>query len=132
MMNQAWIQEHVDSFIAENREALLRDMKTVIDIDSVEAPAEPNAPYGAGVRKALDAALAIARDLGLSTGECDGYMGYADVKGDSDTQLATITHLDVVPAGNGWDSDPFDMIEKEGWLIGRGVSDDKGPALLTL
>lgn len=60
MMNQAWIQEHVDSFIAENREALLRDMKTVIDIDSVEAPAEPNAPYGAGVRKALDAALAIA------------------------------------------------------------------------
>lgn len=24
------------------------------------------------------------------------------------------------------------MIEKEGWLIGRGVSDDKGPALLTL
>ena len=68
MMNQAWIQEHVDSFIAENREALLRDMKTVIDIDSVEAPAEPNAPYGAGVRKALDAALAIARDLGLSTG----------------------------------------------------------------
>lgn len=59
-------------------------------------------------------------------------MGYADVKGDSDTQLATITHLDVVPAGNGWDSDPFDMIEKEGWLIGRGVSDDKGPALLTL
>ena len=37
-----------------------------------------------------------------------------------------------MPAGNGWNSDPFGMIEKDGWLIGRGVSDDKGPALLTL
>ena len=132
MMNHSWIEEHVDSFITENREALIRDLKTVIDIDSVEAPAEPNAPYGPGVRKALDAALEIARNLGLEAGECDGYMGYADVKGASETQLATIAHLDVVPAGNGWNSDPFGMIEKDGWLIGRGVSDDKGPALLTL
>ena len=69
MMNHTWIQERVDSFIAENREALIRDLKTVIDIDSVEAPAEPGAPYGAGVRKALDAALEIARNLGLEAGE---------------------------------------------------------------
>ena len=112
MMNHRWIEEHVDAFIADNREALIRDLKTVIDIDSVEAPAEPNAPYGPGVRKALDAALEIARNLGLEAGECDGYMGYADVKGVSETQLATIAHLDVVPAGNGWNSDPFGMIEK--------------------
>lgn len=90
MMNHRWIEEHVDAFIADNREALIRDLKTVIDIDSVEAPAEPNAPYGPGVRKALDAALEIARNLGLEAGECDGYMGYADVKGVSETQLATI------------------------------------------
>ena len=44
MMNHRWIEEHVDAFIADNREALIRDLKTVIDIDSVEAPAEPNAP----------------------------------------------------------------------------------------
>lgn len=132
MMNHRWIEEHVDAFIADNREALIRDLKTVIDIDSVEAPAEPNAPMARAWRKALDAALEIARNLGLEAGECDGYMGYADVKGVSETQLATIAHLDVVPAGNGWNSDPFGMIEKDGWLIGRGVSDDKGPALLTL
>ena len=59
-------------------------------------------------------------------------MGYADVEGQSERQLATIAHLDVVPAGNGWNSDPFGMIEREGWVIGRGVIDDKGPAILTL
>ncbi len=131
-MNHTWIEQHIDSFIAENREQLLRDLKTVIDIDSVEAAPLPNAPYGAGVRRALDAALEIAARMGLETGDCEGYMGYADVAGRSEKQLATIAHLDVVPAGNGWDSDPFGMIVKEGWAIGRGVADDKGPAIVTL
>lgn len=98
----------------------------------MEAAPLPNAPYGAGVRRALDAALEIAARMGLETGDCEGYMGYADVAGRSEKQLATIAHLDVVPAGNGWDSDPFGMIVKEGWAIGRGVADDKGPAIVTL
>ena len=41
-------------------------------------------------------------------------------------------NLDVVPEGNGWDSDPFSMVEREGFVIGRGTADDKGPAVLTL
>ena len=43
-----------------------------------------------------------------------------------------IGHLDVVPAGNGWDDDPFTLRQKEGWVLGRGVMDDKGPVLLCL
>ncbi len=36
-------------------------------------------------------------------------------------------HTDVVPvAGQDWHSDPFDMIEKEGKLYGRGTCDMKG------
>lgn len=30
-----------------------------------------------------------------------------------------------MPAGNGWDTDPFDPVIKDGNLIGRGASDDK-------
>jgi acetylornithine deacetylase/succinyl-diaminopimelate desuccinylase family protein len=37
------------------------------------------------------------------------------------------THMDVVPAGNGWSSDPFDLREADGWLYGRGACDCKGP-----
>ena len=35
--------------------------------------------------------------------------------------------MDIVPAGEGWDSDPFDVTEKEGKLYGRGTLDNKGP-----
>ncbi len=93
---------------------------------------QPGAPFGPGVRQAMDAALDIARGFGLDTHDCEGRMAYAEVPGKSEKQIATITHLDVVPAGNGWDSDPFCMVEKEGFVLGRGVADDKGPAMLTL
>ena len=76
--------------------------------------------------------LAIARRMGLETENCAGNIGWADLPGKSKKQIATITHLDVVPAGNGWTSDPFEMIVKDGCVIGRGTLDDKGPAVLTL
>ena len=42
-----------------------------------------------------------------------------------DSLIGIVAHLDVVPAGSdGWDNDPFKMIEKDGYLYGRGVSDD--------
>lgn len=37
------------------------------------------------------------------------------------------THLDVVPAGDGWSSDPFVLREADGRLHGRGACDCKGP-----
>ena len=37
------------------------------------------------------------------------------------------THIDVVPAGSGWSSDPFTLREDGGRLYGRGACDAKGP-----
>uniref|UniRef100_A0AAY4EKA5 Cytosolic non-specific dipeptidase n=1 Tax=Denticeps clupeoides TaxID=299321 RepID=A0AAY4EKA5_9TELE len=40
-------------------------------------------------------------------------------------------HLDVQPAhiDDGWDSEPFTLVERDGKLYGRGSTDDKGPVL---
>ncbi len=39
--------------------------------------------------------------------------------------LAFVTHYDVVPSGDGWKTDPFEPVEKDGKIYGRGASDDK-------
>lgn len=121
-----------DVFIQENEDALFADIKRVVDIDSVQTEGKPGMPSGEGVAKALDTALEMARGFGLETKNVNGYMGVADLKGASDKQIAVIAHLDVVPAGNGWNSDPFCMIEKDGYIIGRGTADDKGPAVVAM
>ncbi|KAM7208383.1 hypothetical protein V8F20_001361 [Naviculisporaceae sp. PSN 640] len=44
-------------------------------------------------------------------------------------------HYDVVPAptkGGNWNSDPFKLTGKDGYLYGRGVSDNKGPIIAAL
>jgi acetylornithine deacetylase/succinyl-diaminopimelate desuccinylase-like protein len=40
-----------------------------------------------------------------------------------------VTHLDTVPAGPGWTTDPWTLAEKDGWFFGLGVADVKLDAL---
>lgn len=47
-------------------------------------------------------------------------------------ELALGLHLDTVPPGDGWDTDPFTVIEKDGELFGRGVLDNLGPLASTM
>ncbi len=42
-------------------------------------------------------------------------------------RLMMPAHMDIVPAGEGWDGDPFEVTEKDGFLYGRGTLDNKGP-----
>ena len=52
--------------------------------------------------------------------------------GDEEPSLLVASHMDVVPAGDGWTSDPFTAYVKDGFIYGRGVLDDKGPLASTL
>jgi acetylornithine deacetylase/succinyl-diaminopimelate desuccinylase family protein len=40
--------------------------------------------------------------------------------------LAFNSHIDTVPVGAGWSSDPLRLVEREGRLLGRGSCDAKG------
>ncbi|HLG20984.1 MAG TPA: M20/M25/M40 family metallo-hydrolase [Bdellovibrionota bacterium] len=58
----------------------------------------------------------------------------ARLKGTGDRKpLLLLAHIDVVGAkGQSWSTDPHKMIEREGFLIGRGVSDDLGMAAVEM
>jgi succinyl-diaminopimelate desuccinylase len=53
-------------------------------------------------------------------------------QGKSGQCLLMPAHMDVVPAGEGWDTDPFKVVEKDDKLFGRGTLDNKGPLVSIL
>ncbi len=52
---------------------------------------------------------------------------------DSKPTILCYSHYDVQPAAieDGWETEPFQLAEKEGYLYGRGTDDDKGPIAVT-
>ena len=107
------------------------DLAALIAVPSVAAPPAPDAPFGAENRRALDAFLRLSRSLGLKTGSDGGYAGWAEY-GEGKLITGVLAHLDVVPAGDGWTTPPFELDIREGVMYGRGVSDDKGPLVAAL
>lgn len=102
-------------------------LKGLISIPSVGGRYEPGAPYGKNPRAALDFFLKEAEAQGFITGTIDDKVGYAEY-GKGDKLIGIVCHLDVVPKGDGWHSDPFILTIKDGAFYARGIVDDKGPA----
>jgi len=110
------------------------DLAKLISINSKNAPADGNAPFGKGIQHALETALATAEEYGFKTTiDPQGYYGYAEV-GEGFELMGVLGHLDVVPADDveAWDTHPFELTEKDGILYGRGVIDDKGPMFASM
>ena len=128
------LKQEAHEYVEAVWEDVVADIASLVAIRSVEDMdhAEPGKPYGPAPYAALAKALEIAGRLGLEPHDCEGHIGYADLPGASDKYLATIGHTDIVPEGTGWHYEPFQVTRKDGYLIGRGVLDDKGPTVLSL
>lgn len=118
-----WLAAHEDELVSTTQD--------ILRIDTIEGPAEPNAPYGQGNRKALDYMLQYCQNLGMKTTDLEGHLGYADF-GQGDRLVMTLGHLDVVPVGPGWKFDPFGAEISDGYIYARGACDDKGPTIASL
>lgn len=119
--------------IDQTFDSQLDDLAGLIAIPSVSrGTPEPGAPLGRSVNDALEYTLALARKLGFSNARSlDGYCGVVDF-GEGEEMLMIMAHLDVVPAGPAWTCEPFALTRRDGRLLGRGVLDDKGPAVSAL
>lgn len=119
----------IKQFIENNLDNMKKDLSKLVSYNSVYATDE--LPFGSVNRKVLDEAINLMNEKGLMTNNLDYYCGYGQV-GEGDKMVGILAHLDIVPAGQGWSNDPFEMIEKDGYLYGRGVSDDKGAAIASM
>lgn len=125
------IQGSIRAWVEARRGQYLQDVKRLVDIESVSGPAREGMPFGEGPDRALQEALRIAAEHGMTTRNYDGYVMTADLT-EGETALDILAHLDVVGAGEGWDTDPYCAVEKDGCFYGRGTDDDKGPAVAAL
>ncbi|MCH5155937.1 MAG: Sapep family Mn(2+)-dependent dipeptidase [Clostridiales bacterium] len=110
---------------------ILDDLAEIVAIKSVYSEPTDGAPYGTECLNALKWFVNKALSYGLKAELMDGYCAYAEA-GSGDECIGILGHLDVVPAGNGWASDPFKMVEEDGKVYGRGVGDDKGAVVVCL
>lgn len=49
--------------------------------------------------------------------------------GSGEELIGILCHIDVVPEGDGWSSDPYGAEIHDGKMIARGSLDDKGPTM---
>jgi len=127
------LYEHLDS----NMSWLLDVLSDLIRFDTVAPPGDDYHPI-------VDYLIDVFDELGFETEKivmppelfeqrCDvpGLVGdRVNFKARLDTgaeeTLVIYTHLDVVPAGTGWFTDPFDLTTKKDRVYGRGTADSKG------
>ena len=123
------IKERVESY----RDELIERLGKLVSINSEEGKSSEDAPFGEGPKEALLTALDMLEKDGVKTTNLDNYIGYGEI-GEGEEVIGVIGHLDVVPAHrkDGWKTDPFTMVEEDGVLYGRGVSDDKGAIVASM
>ena len=130
-MEHAELTRKIDAYLEENWETMVEDIETLVRIPSFEESdkATEGAPFGPGPKEALEAALEMASDMGFKTHDAEGYIGFADFPGKSDTQLGIIGHMDVVPVVPGTEADwthaPFSGHVDDTYIWGRGAIDMK-------
>ncbi len=124
------MEELIDSWQGEMID-MLRGWIAIPSVATHNPDAEPGKPFGIEPRKVLDLALADAAKLGFDVDNVDGYAGAVQL-GSGEKTMGMLCHLDVVPAGDGWNYPPYELTVADGKMIGRGTMDDKGPALAAL
>lgn len=125
-------RDKIEAYIDEHRQEMINDICALCRINSEKMPYKEGYPFGQGVGDALETALSMAEGYGFAIHNYDNYVGTADLNG-GESCLDILAHLDVVPAGDGWQvTEPFAPLEKDGKLYGRGTADDKGPAVAAL
>lgn len=125
------VREALQRWIEEHTEELVTNLRALLQCESVKSEPFPLAPFGLGIRAAFDKVLEFGEQYGFRTRDFDGYAIHLEI-GEGAEIVATLSHVDVVPPGNGWSVPPFEGVIRDGYIYARGSQDDKGPTLAVI
>lgn len=121
-----WKQE-----VEARKDDLINDARAYLQIKSVldETTKSDYAPFGKGINDAFNHLLQLGEDSGFQVKNLDGYAGHIELPGSGEEIVGVLCHVDVVPEGDGWSSDPYGAEIRDGRIYARGALDDKGPTI---
>jgi acetylornithine deacetylase/succinyl-diaminopimelate desuccinylase-like protein len=106
---------------------LMRDVyKQLVEINTTQSTGDTYAASQAMAKRLLDAGFPRADVRAFQTAPRRGNL-VARLRGTGKRKpLLLLAHIDVVEAKReDWTTDPFKLVEKDGYFYGRGTSDDK-------
>jgi len=123
-----WLKE-----IEKRKDEMIKDTQELLKIKSVldEENKGEGAPFGIGIKEALDFTLAKCEAYGMEVKNVDGYAGHAEI-GQGEDLVGILCHLDVVPEGDNWTYPPYEAQIVDGKIYARGSIDDKGPTMAAI
>ncbi len=123
--------QHIDQWLLTHREQIITDLIGLVQIPSVSDEKSPIKPYGQPCRDALQFMFDLAKKHGYESRNYDNYIGEITFN-QGDKRVGIWAHLDVVPVEDPsqWVYPPFEgTLVEDRYLIGRGVQDNKAPAI---
>lgn len=104
--------------------------RELVEIDTTDATGDTLKAAEAMATRLKAAGFPAADIRVISTGPRKGNL-VARLRGSGARKpLLLLAHIDVVPAGDGWQHAPFRLTEADGYFHGRGVIDDKAMAAI--
>lgn len=118
--------ERITEYFESHRREMLDRLAALCAVPSVEGKPEEGKPFGAEVARALSLAEQMFREEGFPTEWGEGGHFVLASYGEGERTVGIFAHADVVPAGEGWTAtEAFAPIERDGFLVARGVHDNK-------
>lgn len=137
-IDRAKLEDDLRGWVDEHEGELVSLVEELVGFPSVSEPLDAGSPhpFGDACASLADATRDMVESLGLTWENHEYYAVSAAYKGTADPvresgrrpRIAFFSHLDVVPAqAQGWDRPPFEPYVRDGYIYGRGASDNKGP-----
>lgn len=115
--------DELGCWLQDKEQQMIEDIAGLVRIPSV---ADDSGSEACG--RVMEQMAAYAGRDGMDVHRHEGYC-LSVTAGSGRKEIGIWNHLDVVPAEGDWVYPPFDLSMRDGYLIGRGVQDNKGPAV---